>query len=59
MAIADINILGDEVSIRDIKTDPSVRGKGYAKRLVDDLFDEFPDSKIVITGHDNRWGGIF
>ena len=59
MAIADINILDDEVSIRDIKTDPSARGQGYAKRLVDNLFEEFPDEKIVITDTTEDGAGFF
>ena len=58
-AIADINILDDEVSIRDIKTDPAVRGKGYAKRLVDDLFNEFPGQKITITNTTEDGAGFF
>ena len=49
MAAADINILGDEVFVRDIETRPEGRRKGYAKRLVDDLFREYPDSRIMTT----------
>ena len=58
-AIADINILEDEVSIRNIETGSDVRGKGYAKRLVDDLFNEFPDKKIVITNTTEDGAGFF
>ena len=49
MAAADVNIIGDEISIRDITTRPEARRKGYAKQLVDDLFRENPDSRITIT----------
>ena len=58
-AIADINILEDEVSIRNIETGSDVRGKGYAKKLVDDIFNEFPGKKIVITNTTEDGAGFF
>ena len=46
----DVNIVGDEVSIRNIKTSDDSKRRGYARLLVDDLFREFPDKTITITG---------
>lgn len=46
----DVNIVGDEVSIRNIKTSDDSKRQGYARLLVDDLFREFPDKTITITG---------
>lgn len=46
----DVNIVGDEVSIRNIVTSDDSRRQGYARLLVDDLFREFPDKTITITG---------
>lgn len=46
----DVNIVGDEVSIRNIKTSDDSKRQGYAHLLVDDLFREFPDKTITITG---------
>jgi len=46
----DVNVLGDEVSIRNLRTSDDSKRKGYAKALVDDLFKEFPDKKITVTG---------
>ena len=46
----DVNIFGDEVSIRNLITSEDSKRKGYARLLVDDLFREFPDKIITITG---------
>lgn len=46
----DVNIFGDEVSIRNIVTADDSKRQGYARLLVDDLFREFPDKTITITG---------
>ena len=45
----DVNILGDEVSIRNLVTSEDSKRKGYARRLIDDLFREFPDKIIAVT----------
>lgn len=45
----DLNILDDEVNIRNIVTRESSKRSGYARLLVDDLFNEFPDKKITIS----------
>lgn len=47
---ADVNIVGDEVSIRNIVTADDSKKQGYARILVNDLFNEFPDKTITITG---------
>jgi len=46
----DVNIIGDEVSIRNLTTSENARRSGYARLLVNDLFREFPDKLITITG---------
>lgn len=45
----DVNILGDEVSIRNLVTSEDSKRKGYARRLIDDLFREFPNKIIAVT----------
>jgi len=45
----DLNVLDDEVNIRNIVTRESSKRSGYARLLVDDLFNEFPDKKITIS----------
>ena len=49
-AVADVNIIGDEVSIRNIKTAEDSRRMGYAQRLVNHLIKEFPDKSVTVTG---------
>lgn len=46
----DVNIFGDEVSIRNLRTTDDAMREGYGKMLVDDLFREFPEKTITVTG---------
>jgi len=50
MAAADVNVYGDEVRIMNIVTREESRRQGLAGQLVDDLFEEFPDKKIMAPG---------
>lgn len=45
----DVSIVDDEVHISHIVTSDDSKRKGYAKRLVDDLFKEFSDKKISVS----------
>lgn len=44
-----VSILRDEVAISYIETADDAKKQGYAKKLVDDLFREFPNKTIKIT----------
>lgn len=55
----DVSIVDDEVNISHIITaDDSLR-KGYAKMLVDALFDEFPNRIITVSGMTDDGSAFF
>ena len=56
---ADISLLPDEVHIQMIETRQGNRRQGLATRLVDDLFREFPDRKITISGATDEGKAFF
>jgi GNAT superfamily N-acetyltransferase len=45
----DVSITDDEVHITHVVTADDSKRKGYAKRLIDSLFDEFPDKTITVS----------
>lgn len=59
VAAADVNILGDEVQIQNIVTRKGQNRKGYAKQLVDDLFTEYPDKTILVSGMTDQGASFF
>jgi DNA-binding CsgD family transcriptional regulator len=49
IAAADINIVGKEVSIRDIVTRNDMKRKGLATALVEEIQKEYPGYKVTMT----------
>jgi len=49
MSAADINLYDGGVYIQNIMTKTGETRKGYAKKLVDDLFREFPNKTIYVS----------
>jgi len=50
IAAADINILGGEISIRDIVTRADSKRQGLATSLVEEIQAEYPGKTITLTG---------
>ena len=48
VAAADLRVSDEEVRINNVMTLPEARRQGHATRLVDNLFDEFPDRRISV-----------
>lgn len=59
LARMHVNLLGNTVSIMNIVTKKGHERQGLAKRLVDDLFDEFPEKKITVTGLTDKGHAFF
>ena len=55
----DVSIVADEVNISHIITADDSKRKGYAKMLVDDLFNEFPDKMISVSGMTDDGSAFF
>lgn len=55
----DVSIVDDEVNISHIITADDSKRKGYAKLLVDALFDEFPDRIITVSGMTDDGSAFF
>jgi len=55
----DVSVTDDEVHISHVVTADDSQRKGYAKMLINDLFDEFPDKIITVSSMTDSGSAFF
>ena len=55
----DVSLYGDEVYISHIVTADDSKRKGYARMLVNDLFKEFPNKKVIVSNMTDDGSAFF